>query len=695
MRSKKTGEKKKTHHILRIASVGVFLAVMLVFYVIMLMRIQVVDRDRYIGGVLVSANTRTEVIPAHRGEIFDRNGKPLITNQYSYSVVFDYGSMPYGAHASNATILEAQRVLESAGNIENSLSSDSIFLGSYPNLIYDERKTLDSAYMSEFAKMLKDKKMDSDIRASELAEYYVKRFALDDEEDGEPIYTPDQIDFLIAVRFAMDLRKFSTAEPYVFATNADARILTYFEESNIRGVTIKTETSRKYEYPGYASHILGRVGQIHAENWEYYKELGYDMDAIVGISGCEQVFEQYLHGTDGKMLIEEDENGNILSQRVIKEPVPGNDVWLTIDIDMQITAEDSLKENILYIRDKANQTAGKLDGEDASAGAITAIGANNGDIYALASNPTYDLETFNENYTSLRDDENKPLLNRATMGLYQPGSTFKVGVAVAALEEKIITPNTSIVTKGRYTYYDQNGPRCWVFLKDGSTHGTLNVVGAIEVSCNYFFYDVGRRLTIEKMNEYSKKFGLGTKTGIELFEYTGILAGKEYRDSKGLEWYPGDTLQAAIGQSDNLFTPMQISCYIAMVANGGTRYAAHLLSSVRHYYTDEIIYEYTPVELNSIEMSDSTYTTICRAMKSVTQEGSAKRIFSKYPIAIGGKTGTAQVSEKKSDNAIFTAFAPYDNPEIVSTCIIEQGSNGTDAAVTVKAIFDNYFGLDK
>ena len=137
MRSKKTGEKKKTHHILRIASVGVFLALMLVFFVIILMRIQVVDRDRYIGGVLISANTRTEIILAHRGEIFDRNGKPLITNEYSYSVVFDYGSMPYGAHASNATILEAQRVLEAAGNIENSLSSDSIFLGSYPNLIYD------------------------------------------------------------------------------------------------------------------------------------------------------------------------------------------------------------------------------------------------------------------------------------------------------------------------------------------------------------------------------------------------------------------------------------------------------------------------------------------------------------------------------------------------------------------------------
>ena len=694
MRGKRDG-KKQSHHLLRIASVGVVFAVVLVFYIVMLMQRQIVDRDRYIGGVLISANSRTVVIPAHRGEIFDRNGKPLITNEYKYSVVFDYGSMPYDAHESNSTILAAKQLLADAGYAGNNVSTDTIFLGSYPNLIYDERKTADSAYMSEFEKMLKTKKMDSDIRAPELAEYYVKRFKLDEEKDGESVYTPDQVDFLIGVRFAMDLKKFSTAAPYIFAQDADAKILTYFEEANIRGVSIKTDTTRKYKYPGYASHILGRTGPIHAENWEYYKELGYDMDAIVGISGCEQVFEEYLHGTDGKMLIEEDENGNILSQKVIKEPIPGNDVWLTIDIDMQITAEDALKENILYIRDKANETAGALDGEDASAGAITAIGANNGDVYVLASNPTYNLDTFNEEYLSLRDDELTPLLNRSTMGLYQPGSTFKVGVAAAALEEKIITPNTTIATKGRYTYYDENGPRCWVYLKNGGTHGTINVVGAIEVSCNYFFYDVGRRLTIEKMNEYSKKFGLGVSTGIELSEYTGILAGKEYRDSKGLEWYPGDTLQAAIGQSDNLFTPMQISCYIAMIANGGTRYSAHLLSSVRHYYTNEIIYEYNPVVLDEIELSESTYNTICRAMKSVTQEGSAKRIFSKYPIDIGGKTGTAQVSEKKSDNAIFTAFAPYNDPEIVSTCIIEQGSNGTDAGITVKAIFDNYFGLEE
>ncbi len=693
MKAKKDKE-KQSHHLLRIMSIGILLAVALVFYIIMLMRIQVVDRDKYLDGVMASANSRTVLIPAQRGEIFDRNGKPLVTNKYKYSIVFDYGAMPSGASASNASILAARQVLADASKIDAMTDPRCILVGVYPNLIYDENKLADEAYMASFKKLLGKKEIDEDIEASEIVEYYVKRFDLVDDE-GETEYTDDEMTFLIRIRFAMDMNEFSTAAPYVLAEDVDIGTITLFEEMNIRGVEIKTSAERQYEYPGYASHILGRVGKIHAEDWENYKEKGYDMNAIVGISGCEQVFEEYLRGTDGKMLIEEDGNGNILSQRVIKDPIPGNDVWLTIDIEMQITAEDALKDNIQYIRDKAHTTTGALDGEDASAGAITAVGANNGDIYVLASNPTYDLTAFSENYASLQEDETTPLLNRATMGQYQPGSTFKIGVATAALEEGIITPNTTILTKGRYTYYGPDGPRCWLYLRNGGTHGRINVVDAIEVSCNYFFYDVGRQLTIETMNAYCRQFGLGVNTGIELPEYTGILAGKDYRDSKGLEWYPGDTLQAAIGQSDNLFTPLQISCYIAMITNGGTRYSAHLLSSVRHYYTNEIIMEYRPQVLGEIAISESTYNTICRAMKSVTEEGSAKRIFANYPIAIGGKTGTAQVSKKKSDNAIFTAFAPYDSPEIVSTCVIEQGNNGTDAGITVKAILDNYFDLEE
>ena len=363
---------------------------------------------------------------------------------------------------------------------------------------------------------------------------------------------------------------------------------------------------------------------------------------------------------------------------------------------MQIAAEDGLKNNIEYIVQKAKNAKGELDGEDASAGAITAI-STTGEIYAIASYPTFDLSKWATDYNLWAEDESGPLYNRALQGLYQPGSTFKIGVAAAALEEGIITPATTITDKGRYTFYDaENGPRCWIYLQQNRTHGTINVVEAIQHSCNYFFYDIGRQLTIENLNRYCKSYGLGEKTGIELPEYTGILAGPEYRYEEGLgEWYPGDTLQASIGQSDNLFTPLQISSYIATLVGGGTRYSAHLLHSVRKFYTNEIIYQYEPNILGNVNMTSKTHSTLLTAMKSVTENGSASRVFRSYPIAMGGKTGTAQVSKTKSDNAIFTAFAPFDSPEIIATCVIEQGNNGTDAGYTVRDVFDCYFGLSE
>lgn len=685
----------------RLIFIALIFVIVSVFYIFKLANIQLVNRSKYTSSTQ-KTYSRTVTIRAQRGEIFDRKGKALVTNIYSYDMIFDYGTLPKNVTASNAVILRVMDILAQTGNSEKIVESSFPLLGSYPNLIYNEKILQSESEANKFKRALKTLGFDKDKNgneyvptAEELAEKFIKKYALDAVgEDDAPLYTAEQMTALMAIRYDMAYAQFSAATPYVYANDVDITLITHMKESDLRGVSFTEEITRKYEYPGYASHILGTIGQIQKQDLEYYSEKGYKMNAIVGTSGCEEAFEEFLHGTDGVMRIEEDENGNILSQKIVKEPIPGNDVWLTIDIDMQIAAEDGLRENIEYIVEKAKKTEGQLDGEDAFAGAIVTVGASTGDVYVLASYPTYDLSTFREVYNSLRDDETKPLYNRALFGQYQPGSTFKVGVAAAALEEGIISPSTTIHTKGRYTFYDENGPRCWLYLRNGQTHGTINVVKAIQESCNYFFYDIGRQLTISTMNRYSSAFGLGQSTGIELPEATGILAGPDYRDEKGLgEWFPGDTLQAAIGQSDNLFTPLQISSYISAVVNGGTRYSAHLLGSVRKFYTNEIIYEYMPTPLGNIEMKESTHTTLKNAMKSVTEYGSASRLFSSYPIPMGGKTGTAQVSKTKSDNAIFTAFAPFDEPEIVSTCIIEQGNSGTDAGYTVKDTFDCYFGL--
>ncbi|MBR4295356.1 MAG: hypothetical protein IKT56_00785 [Clostridia bacterium] len=670
------------------------------FYITKLANIQLVNRSKYTSSVQ-RTYSRIVTIQAQRGEIFDRNGKALVTNVYTYNLNFDYGSLSKNVTESNSTILGVINSLEVTGNSDKRVESKFPLLGSYPNFIYDEKLLENQSERTKFERVLGDLGFDKnkdgekiELTAEQFAIKLVEKYSLDaiDEEDN-PLYTNEQITEIMRVRYDMVYNQFSSVQPYLFAKEVDLSLITLMKESSLRGYIFTEDVSRKYEYPGYASHILGTVGTIYKEDLEYYSQKGYKMNAIVGRDGCEEAFEEFLHGVDGTMVIEEDAYGNIISQRISKEPISGNDVWLTIDIDMQIAAEDGLKDNIEYIVDKAKKTEGKFDGEDAFAGAITAVGVSNGEIYAIASYPTFDLSDYD--YNSLREDETAPLYNRALLGLYQPGSTFKVGVAAAALEEGIITPKSTIATKGRYTFYDANGPRCWLYLSKGQVHGTINVIEAIQESCNYFFYDVGRQLTISNINKYASLFGLGQTTGIELPESAGILAGPDYRDRAGLgEWYPGDTLQAAIGQSDNLFTPLQISSYIATLVGGGTRYSTHLLHSVRKFYTNEIVYEYEPKVLGNVELKDSTYKTLMTAMKSVTEYGSASRVFSTYPIPMGGKTGTAQVSTTKSDNAIFTAFAPFDNPEIVATCIIEQGNSGTDAGFTVKDVFDSYFGLD-
>lgn len=704
MGNKRTIGKRKTgiSFSVRLIIIAVLFSLVTIFYITKLANIQLVNRSLYTSSVQ-KTYSRTVTIRAQRGEIFDRNGKALVTNVYTYNLDFDYGSLSKNPQISNEVILGVIDALRETGNSEKRTLSKSPFLGFYPDYIYDPNLMQDPSYKAKYDRAIKEMGFHQDKdgnpienTATELAEKMIKKYKLDAvDEDGEPLYSDDEKDELLRVRFDMAFVQFSAVEPYVFAEDVDLKLITYMKESELRGIMFTEKVARKFEYPGYASHILGRVGPIHAEDLEYYSEKGYKMNAVVGIDGCEEAFEEFLHGTDGTMVIEEDENGNIISQRISKEPISGNDVWLTIDIDMQIAAEDGLRDNIKYINDKAASTVGKLDGEDASAGALTAI-STTGEIYAIASYPTFDLSKWSTDYNLWKQDEAKPLYNRALLGQYQPGSTFKVGIAVAALEEGIITPRTTITDKGRYTFYDENGPRCWIFLQKNRTHGTINVIEAIQHSCNYFFYDIGRQLTISKMNEYCLSYGLGLKTGIELPEKTGILAGPEYRAESGTsEWFPGDTLQAAIGQSDNLFTPLQISAYTSTLVNGGERYSTHLLGSVRKFYTNEIIYEYQPKRLGVVEMSELTHRTIMTAMKSVTENGSASRLFSSYPVEMGGKTGTAQVSSKKSDNAIFTAFAPFDAPEIVATCVIEQGNNGTDAGYTVKDVFDCYFGIGK
>ena len=692
---------RKRDNIIRIWAIAVLYIAIALVYVGRLLYLQVSGQDYYSMSTPSRTYSRTVKIQAQRGEIFDRNGNALVSNEYSHNIALDYASLPVSDKESNDIIIslvDAAQILGLSDCITEPKESLIVTASDGIGLSYSLPDGFPGTSRGrKYTKLLGELNVEEDASLEEQAEALLLHYGIaswDKETDALVYnYTYESCAFLLELRLDMDFSGFSSVSPYVLIEGATLELMTVAEESCPRGILIQVAAKRVYNYPGYASHILGRVNKIPDSQLDYYTELGYPMDAIVGIDGVELAFEEYLCGTDGEMKITEDSYGNILSAEVTKEPVAGHDVYLTIDIEMQMVAEKALAENIFKIREEA-KWSGPLHGEDASAGAMTVLDVDTGEILAICSYPTYNLATFSEDWEIISTDETKPLYNRALSGTYAPGSTFKVGVSVAALEEGIIEKNTFIDTKGMYMYYADSGytPRCWLYMMTGQSHGPINVVEAIQESCNYFFYDVGRRLTIEKMNEYCKSFGLGEPTGIELPEKTGILAGPDYRADNGLnQWSPGDTLQAAIGQSDNLFTPLQLSTYLSTILNGGTRYSAHLLYQVKSYGGERVIHQNAPKIVSEIEITEEILDTVLEGMRGVMDNGSAASVFSGYAIPVGGKTGTAQVSDTKSDNGVMTAFAPFDDPEIVISCIIEQGSGGTEAGYSVRDVFDYYF----
>lgn len=650
-----------------ISLVGIFLAVT-VFYVVMLAVVQAKgpSTERSDGSV---AYKRQVTVSGLRGEIYDRNGVLLVGNSTSYDLIFEYGSIPDTSTEFNHSLLAALSAIERAGE-EDKLCLDYYpFEGSYPELLYnDEAKREGSKTRNALLSILDANGLAQDAEPQELIKKLTSKYKL-----HTTLFKNEQIDSLLRVRYTMERIKFGIYQPLTLASEIDVELVSYIEEAKIDGANFKINAKREYAFPGYASHILGRLGKITAENAEYYSELGYPMDAYVGADGCEAEFEQYLRGKDGTLEISYDADGNIISKEFIEKPISGNDVYLTIDIELQIATEDSLKKNISKI-------------ESSNAGASVTL-TPEGEILAIASYPTFDLSLFesNEYYSSLLSDPANPLYNRALLGEYAPGSVYKIGAALAALENKEINANSLINCAGTYPHLHR--PTCL------GVHGNINVVKAIEVSCNCFFYELGMKMGIDSITEYTKNLGLGAKTGIELYERVGSVAGSAYREQNGLTpWSKGDDLSAAIGQSDHTYTPLQLGVYMSSILNGGERYSAHLLHSVKKFYTKETVYEYTPSVLNdAVAVSDNTLAILKNGMRRVVSENSAvQKHFAALEVEVGGKTGTAQVSGKK-DYAVFSGFAPFDSPEVISVCVLEEGVMGSNAAAVVGDIFSEYF----
>ena len=600
--------------------------------------------------------TETKVIQALRGNICDRNGNVLVTTSYSYDIIFDYNYMPDGFVDFHTTILRVINALDETQSNEYRVSDLFPFAGEYPNFTYSTAATTEgSATYKALNKMLSELEMEG-ASAEKLTSYFVKRWKLNSvDSNGNPVFSNEDIGKLLRVRYDMLRTQFSSVTPYCIASGVNIDLVTYIKELSIVGVSDKISSARTYIYPGYASHILGRVGAISSDTWDYYKKLGYSMNDTVGIDGCENEFEEYLRGKNGVLTITRNGNGEIVKEEITTEPIAGKDVYLTIDIDVQIAAEDALADYMLTY--------------NKNSGASVAIDPNTGDVLAIASYPTYDLSTFSEDYNSLASNTNLPLINKAIGATFAPGSTYKVGVALAALESGIITADTRIFCDHGYKNHGIS-----IKCENHETYHTqnLNVIEALTYSCNAFFIEAGYdKFDIDTMTEYCKAFGLGQSTGFELGEKIGQIACEENTTN----WTAYEEASSYIGQSIHKYTPLQVTSYIATVSNGGTRYASHLLHSVRTF-SGEIVYEYTPTVLNSISVSADNLNTIKLGMKSMIDNSASaySYMYEKYNIdvTVCGKSGTAQIGGGRQ-NCWFTAFAPMENPQIVVTSMIEDG----------------------
>jgi len=620
---------------------------------------------------------------APRGEITDRYGELLVSNRIAYSV--ELVKVDTDTDEFNEVILDSYKII--TDNEKEKIKDTFPFSKNGKKMLISDEEKEEWIKDNDLEKFFDG---DIDVYESFLS-------ICEDLYDISDSYTDEEKRIIAGVRYEAEKKGISPQTPYEFASDISLSSVLKFKErkDDFPGIIIKNSYIREYFNDGIASHILGMTGKMNEDEYELNKEKGYAYNDIIGKQGIEKMAEEYLRGTDGVKRNTDDESIAGLVEDI--PAIPGDNVILTIDMRLQRALEESLEKNINRIR----RSGGVGSGKDADSGAAVVIDVKTGDVLACASYPTFDLATFSKDYSKLASDSAKPLWNRAISGTYTPGSTFKPLVAISALETGNIKPGETITDNGIYDFYEDYKPRCWIWSEYESTHGSINVSKAIEQSCNYFFYETGRRTGIDNIDEFGGKFGLGEYTGIGLpEEVKGYMASPEskkklFNNASEQGWYGADTLQASIGQSVHSFTPVQIANYIATIANGGTRYKLNIIKSIRSSSDGSLKYKSVPEIAETINMSEETLEAVRVGMKNVVDEGSARAIFTGYPIAIGGKTGTAQIGKKQSNNALFAAYAPYDNPEIAICVVLEHGVRGSNAAYVAKDLFDEYFGLNE
>ncbi|MBR5524344.1 MAG: penicillin-binding protein [Clostridia bacterium] len=652
----------------RMAALFIVIAVILGVFSVRLFQIQIVQGEEY--AQLADESYKTSVsIAASRGEIVDCNQVPLVSNRTSYAVTLDYNYFPHGRSSEklkeqNDCLLELVALLrrEEEAWIDTLPITDEV-----PYAFVEDRE-------SGIRRLKEMLRMASYATAQQCLDQIVKQYELDR-------YSPEEQRILAGIHYEMESAGFSAKVAYTFASDVSSTTMYRIMEYSTRfpGVDVITVPVREYVAGSTACHIIGTVGPIYAEEYAELKDKGYNYNDILGKSGIESAAEEYLRGTAGKRVLSKNSQGVVTSEEEVIAPVPGQTVVLCIDSQVQSAAQKALADKVADLR--ANGVEGK--GKDVKSGAVVMLDVKTGGVIVCASWPDYDLSSYSENYNDLLVDADNPLFNRALGGAFPCGSTFKPGVALAAITDGIVKVAQYINCVYAYDYYAPSYvPKCM------SRHGNLEVVHAIEKSCNYYFYDVGR-LMGSSLFPYLELYGFGSKTGVEIGESSGIQQTPEYMRSIGGTWVGGDYLQLAIGQRGS-YTPIQLAAYAMMIANEGVRYKTHLIKSVRSYdgSTETVI----PTEVAAqVEWSAEAIAAVKEGMIAVGKTGTARASFANAPYTVACKTGTAQTGVKDaSDHGTFIAYAPADNPEVALAVVMENGTSAASAAVARK-VLDAYF----
>ena len=577
----------KRKHQTALTVLSIILVLVLILYTARIYSIQIINSDKYSSNAKGSSASRTAVLKAPRGEILDSFGRQIAANRDGYNIVFNKA---YVKENINDIILSLITLLDES-SVEHKDRLPIEYAAPYN---FKEGESTD--------KLIKTLDLASYATAANCLTRLIERYELEG-------YSIDQQRKIAGVRYSMEIEDFSISYPYTFAEDIPNELMRKISESNflLDGVSVNVVPFRYYPDTSLAVNLIGTVGPIYEEDWqegEKYKDRGYAFDDKVGKNGIEYYAEKYLRGADGEITYYLDENGNIIDTEITKKVVPGKTIMLTLDAKMQRTVQDALANTVRELQSK---------GGTARAGAAVVIDVNTGGVITSANYPTYDIATLSENYDALLADPSNPLTDRAFQGVYPIGSTIKPIVAAAALENGFYNTGETIYCERTYKYFNDFQPSCMHF------HKHMGLTAALSKSCNYFFFELGKRVGAMTLTDYFKQFGLGVKTGVEVNDSAGILIEPT---SNG---FGGDTLQISIGQM-NAFTPLQLANYVATFANGGTHYKVTLIDKIVSYDMTNVYDECAPQISNTISLKESTISAIKTGMLSVTVDGKYKTV---------------------------------------------------------------------